>query len=113
MELKQRAELEIEEFSEKYPDIGLDSVPQSVWDKVKDGENLSSAYKAYDEEKKRIYESAKIKNEENAARSSGRISGEPKKAIYTAKEVASMSESDVRKNYDDILYSMNSKGFYS
>ena len=113
MDMKQRAELEIEEFSEKFPDIGLDGVPQSVWDKVKDGENLSAAYGKYDEEKKRLYKNAALVNEENAAQSSGRINGEPKKAVYTAREVAAMSAGDVRKNYEDILYSMNSKGFYS
>lgn len=110
---QKRAELEIAEFTGLYPDTELDSIPVSVWEKVKTGQKLADAYGAYEKERKKLYADAEKQNEENAASSSGRITGAPKKAIYTAAEVAAMSGREVAANYDDILYSMNSKGFYN
>ena len=108
-----RAEVEIAEFTELYPDTELDSIPLSVWESVKEGIKLSDAYGEYEKQRRKDYEHAEKENTENAAQSSGRISGAPKKAIYTAKEVAAMSKKEVAANYDDILYSMKSKGFYN
>ncbi|MBR4255827.1 MAG: hypothetical protein IKQ18_01585 [Clostridia bacterium] len=108
-----RAEIEIAEFTELYPDTELDSIPITVWEKVKAGTKLSDAYSEYEKNRKRRYDDAEKKNTENAEQSSGRISGAPKKAIFTAKEVAAMSKNEVAANYDDILYSMKSKGFYN
>ena len=51
-------------------------------------------------------------NEKNAAESSGRISGRPKRAVYTAADVFAMSASEVRDNYEDIILSMEQNGFY-
>ena len=110
---KQRAELEIAEFTGLYPDTELDSIPVSVWERVKTGVNLTDAYGDYEKMMKKRYEEAGQKNEENAASSSGRINGAPRKSIYTAREVAAMTQREVAKNYNDILYSMESKGFYS
>lgn len=42
-----RAEEEIARFTEKYPDTDLDSVPESVWNRVKEGADLSEAYGAH------------------------------------------------------------------
>ncbi|MBO4422088.1 MAG: hypothetical protein J5879_01510 [Clostridia bacterium] len=113
MTLNQRAEEEIAEFSDLYPDTDLDSVPGSVWEDVKQGKRLALAYGEYEENRQRSYEAARLANEENAAMSSGRISGAPKKAFYTASEVSAMSPKEVAENYDDILYSMKTSGFYS
>lgn len=113
MTKEQRAELEIAEFTRLYPDTELDGIPVSVWERVKTGEKLADAYGSYEKERKKRYDDARKTNEENAASSSGRVTGAPKKAIYTASEVAAMSGKEVAENYDDILYSMNSKGFYN
>lgn len=112
MDKRQRAEAEIAEFSEAFPDADLDLVPGSVWEQVKKGVPLSRAYGRYDEERRGAEEAARKRNEENAALSSGRIGGVTKKAVYTAQDVAAMSAAEVRGNYDDILASMDSEGFY-
>lgn len=112
MTKEQRAETEIEEFSAKFPETDLDDVPESVWESVKNGTALCAAYEEFAESSKKRTEEAARVNEENAAKSSGYVGGEPKKAIYTAKEVSAMSEKQIKDNYDDILYSMGEKGFF-
>lgn len=110
---RQRAELEIAEFTKVFPDTDLDSIPENVWEDVKSGNSLLSAYKKYADEKEKEYAAADRVNTENADQSSGRISGTPKRAVYTAKEVAAMNSKEVADNYDDILFSMKSASFYS
>ena len=110
---RQRAELEITEFSKIFPDAELDSIPLSVWEDVKSGVRLAEAYGKYSEQKRIAEDKANRVNVRNAEQSSGRISGEPKRAVYTAKEVYAMNEKEVAANYDDILASMKSAGFYS
>lgn len=110
---RQRAELEITEFTYAFPYAELDSIPLHVWEDVKSGTKLKDAYEKYADEKRRSADKANIVNMKNADMSSGRISGTPKKAVYTASEVSSMSAADVKNNYDDILASMKSAGFYS
>lgn len=112
-DVKLRAEAEIAEFSEKFPDTDIDCVPGSVWEKVRAGVKLSDAFGEYDRKKRESEEAARVRNEENAAQSSGRIGGVTKRAYYTASDVAAMSAAEVRGNYDDILLSMDSAGFYS
>ncbi len=110
---RQRAELEITEFTELFPETELDSIPVSVWEDVKSGVKLADAYGKYSDAKKEASERADRVNIRNAEQSSGRISGEPKRAVYTGKEVYAMNEKEVAANYDDILASMKSAGFYS
>ena len=113
MDSRQRAETEIAEFSERFPETDLDTVPQEVWESVKTGVALADAYADHTEKKRAYEEAARRRNEENAALSSGRIGGVTKRALYTASDVAAMSAAEVRGNYDDILSSMDCAGFYS
>ncbi len=110
---KTRFDAEIEEFTEKFPDGDLDAVPEYVWQKVKEGRKLAEAYSEYESEKKAEADEAKLVNELNASNSSGNLGTKPAKAVYTAKEVASMSADAIRENYDDIIESMKAKGFYA
>lgn len=110
---KTRFDTETEEFFEKYPDEDIDGIPERVWESVKKGRNLSAAYAEYAEEKKKAEAEAELINEQNAANSSGRIGERPARAVYTAKEVASMSADMIKANYDDIIESMKAKGFYA
>ena len=110
---RSRAESEIALFSERYPDADLDSVPDRVWESVKEGVSLCDAYRRYDDERRSRRDAARAVNEENAAESSGRIRPAAKRAVYTASDVAVMSAAEVRDNYDDIISSMDSKGFYT
>ena len=113
MNNRARADKEITEFTALFPDTDIDSVPLSVWESVKTGVRLADAYGKYSEQKRKNIDTARRKNDENAEMSSGRISGTPKRAVYTAAEVSAMNEREVADNYDDILASMKSAGFYS
>ena len=95
-----------------YVDMTSPQARDYLWEQVKKGVSLSRAYGGYEEKRRKAEDAARKRNEENAALSSGRISGVTKKAVYTAQDVAAMSAAEVRGNYDDILASMDSEGFY-
>ncbi len=107
-----RFEREIEELYEKYPDVDLDEVPDNVWNKVKEGTSLIAAYEEYiakDGETKKLAEQV---NEKNKTASPGKISGKGKTGYFTAKQVAAMTDAQVRENYTAIMESMSAPGFY-
>ena len=85
---KKRAEEDVREFSEKFPEISAklatdkSAIPQEVWDAVRRGERLVDAYDKYNTKQtiealqkrnKELEEQAKVReqNEKNAARSTG------------------------------------------
>ncbi len=100
---------ETEEFFEKYPTIDLDSVPSSVWEQVKDGKNLSSAYGDFTDRCEKI----KQQNEKNRQNSPGGIGKATRtQGIYTESDVRSMTPKQIKDNYDNIVKSMGSSGFF-
>lgn len=101
---------ETEEFYERYPEVDLDTLGDDVWKRVKDGENLSKVYSELDEKNKDIQR----RNLENRASSFGSI-GTPRRqaGVYNRHDVEKMDRKTVRKEYDNIIKSMNSKGFFS
>ncbi len=109
---RERFERELAEFFDKYPQADPDDIPQSVWEKVKEGQSLTEAYEAYaknNEQRKKI---AYDINEKNKDTSPGKINGRGKSGYYTAKQVAAMTDAQVRENYTAILESMSAPGFY-
>lgn len=99
---------EIEEFYEKYPSVDLDSVPQGVWEQVKTGTPLSSAYGEHCEKNEKI----RAQNEKNRSSTPGAIGAHSKKIMaYTESDVRKMSRRQIRENYDAIIKSMQSPGF--
>lgn len=100
---------ETEEFYENFPDVDLDSVSDTIWQKVKQGENLSSAYKQQKETEK----NALLRNEKNRMSSPGGVGKPvPQKGIYNARDVRAMTPKQVKAEYDSIIKSMGSKGFF-
>ena len=81
MDNRQRAEIEISEFSERFPETDLDTVPQEVWDSVKTGVALADAYADHTEKKHAYEEAARRRNEENAAFSSANDAVSPSESM--------------------------------
>lgn len=52
-EARQRQQQDISNFLRKYPDLDPKSIPQSVWDAVRDGETLVNAYGQYESQQLR------------------------------------------------------------
>ena len=101
----ERLGAEYAEFYELYPRVALSELPDSVWETVRRGVPLAAAYALEERKRARTAEVAREQNERNRARSSG----SPDRAIageFSAAEVRAMSPAEVRKNYRQILLSM-------
>lgn len=95
----------MEEFSALYPQVAIQSLPDSVWADVGRGIPISAAY-ALAERKRFCAEALAAKsNQSNKERSSGALSG-TESDYFSPSEVRSMSPSEVRSNYKKIMYSM-------
>ena len=100
-----RMEAEMEEFSALYPQVAIQSLPDSVWADVGRGIPISAAYALA--ERKRLCEEALAakSNQSNKERSSGSLAG-TESDYFSPSEVRSMTPSEVRSNYKKIMYSM-------
>ena len=97
---------QITDFSELFPDISVRSIPDEVWDDVKNGNSLAAAYSVYE---RRITEAARrIEriNAKNAERSAGVAGKNMTQEFFSADDVRKMSPSEVRANYAKIRRSM-------
>ena len=97
---------QINEFSELFPDISVRSIPNEVWDDVKNGNSLAAAYSVYE---RRITEAAKrieLINQRNAERSAGVAGKNTAQEFFSADDVRKMSPGEVRANYAKIRRSM-------
>lgn len=92
-----------------------DVIPAEVWAEVDKGKSLVDAYTRYENQrlKDQIAELTKQKeiekqNEENAAASTGSVTGQGGKntGYFTPEQVEAMSESEVNKHWDVIQKSM-------
>ena len=102
----ERMTRECAEFGELYPDVPLRSLPDSVWDGVKNGVPIAASYALY--EKKRAAEArraAKL-NEQNSSYSVGSAGDFSDDSYFSPSEVRRMSPLEVKKNYTKILESM-------
>ncbi len=97
---------ELSEFNELFGDIEINSIPECVWDSVKDGTSLSAAYALY--EKRCEAERARIEliNSQNSSRSAGRAGRDTGAEYFSPDEVRKMSSSEVHANYSKIKESM-------
>ena len=96
---------EYAEFYELYPRTPIGQLPDSVWDDVRRGIPLAAAYALCEKKRARAAERAKEENERNRSRSAG----SPDRAAageFSPAEVRAMSPAEVRKNYRQIMLSM-------
>ncbi|MBR2381718.1 MAG: hypothetical protein IKA84_04430 [Clostridia bacterium] len=97
---------EIAEFEQYFPEVDLHSIPDEIWERVKNGASLASSYALFlrrkDLEKKKVGDF----NEKNRRMSAGSlISGEGER-YFSPSEVKKMTPAQVRSHYDDIVASM-------
>ena len=110
-ENKRRADrytVEMREFKELFPDVDRRKIPQEVWDAVKAGTDLSSAYAKY--ERRQALKAAKAEkvNAANKQTAAPKIKqSEKTEKYFTMEEISKMSPSEVRENYEAILKSLN------
>lgn len=93
------------EFSSCFPDVSLQSVPEDVWNRVREGVPLAAAYALYEKKRNSQRAQADARNQQNAAQSSGVICGGDAR-YFSPAEVRAMSRGEIRQNYDRIFESM-------
>ena len=97
---------QINEFSDLFPDVSVRSIPDEVWDSVKQGNSLAAAYSVYE---RRITEAARrieLINQKNAEKAAGVAGKNLTQEFFSADDVRKMSPSEVRANYAKIRRSM-------
>ena len=97
---------QINEFSELFPNIAIKSIPDEVWETVKQGNSLAAAYSIYE---KRITEAARrieLINQKNAEKAAGIAGKNLTQEFFSIDDVRKMSPSEVRANYAKIRRSM-------
>ncbi|MBO5716362.1 MAG: hypothetical protein J6S23_08245 [Clostridia bacterium] len=97
---------EIAEFEQYFPEVDMHSIPDEIWEKVKNGSSLASSYALFlrrrDLEKKKVGDF----NEKNRRMSAGSLMRGEGEKYFSPSEVKKMTPAQVRSNYDDIVASM-------
>ena len=97
---------QIGEFTELFPDVTVETVPDSVWDSVRTGSSLAAAYALY---ARRVYVNEQRTggiNKRNACNSAGFVGRGATSEYFSPDEVRAMSQKEVRANYSKIIESM-------
>lgn len=102
----ERVFLELAEFAKIFPKRAIESIPDEVWDSMKDGVPLSAAYALYEKQREADEYNIREVNRLNAERSAGAISSGADGGYYSPDEVRKMTADEVKKNYNLIIESM-------
>lgn len=94
------------EFRTYFPDVSYESIPDEVWDSVKDGIPLAYSYALYEKRAAAARAAASSVNSRNSKMSSGALSSHTEERYFSPSEVRAMSREQVKANYTDIIESM-------
>ncbi len=97
---------DIAAFRERFPDVGAEEIPDSVWEEVANGMDLNHAYAFFLIAQKADGGAADEVNRINSERSAAALSEGSTEPSFTREQVEGMSAKDVAKNYKNILRSM-------
>ena len=95
-------------FHSLFPDVKAEEIPGEVWERVEGGESLTAAYAVHFVREKREEERIAKLNAENEKAAPPPVRHDGKEESYFSPEaVKAMSRDEVRKNYQEILRSMD------
>ncbi len=103
--LLSRMGAECEEFYALYPQTPISSLPDNVWDDVKQGIPLAAAYALAERRRAYTQALADSTNKQNVKCSSGALSS-TENEYFSPAEVRAMTQAEVRANYQKIMRSM-------
>ena len=101
-----RIHSELAEFEEYFPEVELSSIPDDVWEKVKDGASLSASYSLFKRKEELKNKRICDINEKNRKMSAGSVIGGEGEKFFSPAEVKKMTPAQVKTNYDRIVESM-------
>lgn len=105
---REEADREAAIFSELFPDVDRDDIPDSVReDADRQGLPLIAAYALYARRSELAEKAAKLAGKSAAERSAGSVSGSSEtEDFFTLDQIRAMTPKEVRKNYKTILKSI-------
>lgn len=104
--VQSRMNTELAEFSEYFPQTELTSIPDEIWEKVKNGASLAATYALFLRKIEREQKKVDDFNEKNRRMSAGSLMKGEGEKYYSPAEVKKMTPAQVKSNYDDIIASM-------
>ena len=108
-ELKQNSQRlisELNEFTSIFPQRDVNTLPDEVWNTVKNGSSLAAAYALYEKKREIAMRHAEEINAQNSRLSAGQAGVNTSSEYFTVDEVNRMSHAEVRANYEKIRESM-------
>lgn len=94
-------------FHRLFPEVTAKDIPESVWQRVEAGESLAASFALHFVEKMREEEHIRTVNSANEKKAPPRIRHDGAEYDYFSPEaVKNMTRSEIKKNYDAILASM-------
>ncbi len=94
-------------FHRLFPEVKAKDIPEEVWERVEAGESLAASFALSFVRKIKEEEHIKTVNDANEKKAPPRIRHDGAEYDYFSPEaVKSMSRSEIKKNYDAILASM-------
>jgi len=95
-------------FRELFPEVKAKEIPAEVWERVEKGESLAASFALYRLQQEKREAHIKKVNEENEASAPPRIRHDGTDgSFFTPEMVKNMTAEEVRKNYKQILKSMD------
>ncbi len=102
----ERMRNELAEFCEYFPQTELSEIPDDIWEKVKRGGSLSSAYALHLRKSELERQRVGDFNKKNRQMSAGSLDSGDGEQYFSPSEVRKMTPAQVKKNYDVIMESM-------
>jgi hypothetical protein len=102
----ERMTRECAEFMGLYPDTSLRSLPDTVWESVKEGVPIAAAYALYEKKRDAEARRAAEHNERVSSAAAPSSGGGTDDFYFSPAEVRRMSQGEVKQNYTKILESM-------
>ena len=94
------------EFSELFPNVAPEDIPEEVWKNAAVSGSLAAAYALYHRRERVRARRVHTLNQKNAESSTGKVGVDAAKEYFTQNEVRAMSRGEVHENYSKILASM-------
>ena len=101
----ERINAQLAEFSDVFPTADVRSLPEDVWESVRQGNSLAASYALYTQRLLNREQKLRLVNDRNSMASSGRVTGNAPE-YFTPDEVRAMSQSEVHANFTKIKESM-------
>lgn len=94
-------------LKELFPELNIDDIPDEVWERCKEGNELAREYAFYLIRRHNEENRAQKVNEKNTKSAPPKMAHDGgEEAYFTPEAVSRMSEKDIEKNYSAIMKSM-------